>query len=369
MWTTANILYLSLGLPGSLTTIVLAVVAILKCFCNDRYGDWENAVKCCDKKKKSQDDDTKENEDKGTTETQPKDTDPFLPPPATDVAIPVQVEDNSFDQHNSGQSNDKSDGDDKGTDVAIPVPDYADSTPVAGTNPDVVIPVTDYADCSQVVGINQDTPEPSDHIDTMRDNIDHKILCKIKEELVNEGTLKISDVESFCGQTWDGLQYAHLRSQHHAKSPLLMAVDLANDFIRYKMAPGADPCNDNALALRKRGDEVISKLDADDQYKNCLDELDFSVDGNGYEQFQNLVDSMLEEGGVNWGRIVMVFVVGAKLAMKYNSTNLIYYTGNIVHCKFTPWIQQNGGWDSLQGLNISSGRQYNIWSWFSFSWM
>ncbi|XP_038074028.1 bcl-2-related protein A1-like [Patiria miniata] len=130
---------------------------------------------------------------------------------------------------------------------------------------------------------------------------------------------------------------------------------LSEDFIHFKLQSnvGRPPCK-YSETLRRVGREV------EERYAISLNGLvnnlqyDPKKHGAGKELFSVSLNAMFEEGAVNWGRVVMVYVFAARLA-KYCEENgnseyvdeVVEVCGDYVSEKLTPWIMKQGGWDNF----------------------
>jgi len=130
---------------------------------------------------------------------------------------------------------------------------------------------------------------------------------------------------------------------------------LATDFILFKLQSnaGRPPCK-YTETLRRVGREV------EERYAITLNGLvnnlqyDPKKHGAGKELFNVSLNAMFEEGPVNWGRVVMVYVFAARLA-KYCEENgnseyvdeVVEVCGDYVAEKLTTWIITQGGWDDF----------------------
>jgi len=128
---------------------------------------------------------------------------------------------------------------------------------------------------------------------------------------------------------------------------------LADDFISYKTSScTTKPSCTYAETLRRVGDEI------DDKYcislKGITERLQFTPEKDGYEAYRACLDSMFDEGQVNWGRIATVYVFSARLAKHCQDRDLVEYvevvkdyTAQYVRSKLSKWIQKQGGWDAM----------------------
>ena len=108
--------------------------------------------------------------------------------------------------------------------------------------------------------------------------------------------------------------------------------------------------------------DLISKflkccIEADKRYNDELCKLTQKVmndvDVSSDMQVKNILDALFDDGIINWGRIIMVFVFGAKLAVlskdtaKLGSPELITrYIDEYVKSELLDWIKDSGGWVS-----------------------
>ncbi|XP_070542506.1 apoptosis regulator BAX-like [Ptychodera flava] len=128
---------------------------------------------------------------------------------------------------------------------------------------------------------------------------------------------------------------------------------LADDYISYKTKSCATkPLCTHAETLRRVGDEIDEKYSI--TLKGITERLQFSPEKDGYEGYRACLDSMFDEGQVNWGRIATVYVFSARLAKHCQDRDLIEYvdvvkeyTAQYVRAKLSKWIQAQGGWDAM----------------------
>ncbi|XP_077989323.1 apoptosis regulator BAX-like [Glandiceps talaboti] len=131
------------------------------------------------------------------------------------------------------------------------------------------------------------------------------------------------------------------------------ASQLADDFIGYKTdITRAKPSSKYAETLRRVGDEIDVKYNI--SLKGITDRLQFSPEKHGYDAYRACLDSMFDEGQVNWGRIATVYVFSARLAKHCKESDLVEYvedikdyTAKYVRCRLGKWIKQQGGWDAM----------------------
>lgn len=75
---------------------------------------------------------------------------------------------------------------------------------------------------------------------------------------------------------------------------------------------------------------------------------------DGYKSFKIIADIVFEGGTVTWGRIVSLYALQARVVLYLRKKNLdekamqfARFVGRYLGEKAECWIQQNGGWDSL----------------------
>lgn len=130
-----------------------------------------------------------------------------------------------------------------------------------------------------------------------------------------------------------------------------IAFELGNDYILYRVGK-AQPNNvisKYAQTLRRVGDILERKYDT----KLSAIIRDFQPGyGRGLEtMFVSVTNEMLnDEALMNWGRVIMVYVFAARLAVYYQEngperyTQLSEYAGKCIASNCTTWIEDQGGW-------------------------
>ena len=142
----------------------------------------------------------------------------------------------------------------------------------------------------------------------------------------------------------------HLREEEAIMST---AKYLADDFISYKTKSCVTkPSSTHAETLRRVGDEIDEKYCI--SLKGITERLQFTPEKDGYDAYRACLDSMFDEGQVNWGRIATVYVFSARLAKHCQERDLVEYvdvvkeyTAQYVRSKLSKWIQKQGGWDAM----------------------
>ncbi|XP_033127648.1 apoptosis regulator Bcl-2-like [Anneissia japonica] len=87
--------------------------------------------------------------------------------------------------------------------------------------------------------------------------------------------------------------------------------------------------------------------------------IDFEEDG--FPGLFSCLDDMLEIVDVNWGRIVIVYMFGRKVAKKWAEKGLedyedtvAEYVGEYVATELSGWISERGGWDDFADVESRS---------------
>ncbi|XP_033110430.1 bcl-2-like protein 2 [Anneissia japonica] len=86
--------------------------------------------------------------------------------------------------------------------------------------------------------------------------------------------------------------------------------------------------------------------------------IDFEEDG--FPGLFSCLNDMLEIGDVNWGRIVIVYLFGRKVAKRWAEKGLedyedtvAEYVGEYVATELSGWISKRGGWLTYQTMRLS----------------
>ncbi|XP_071965226.1 apoptosis regulator BAX-like [Antedon mediterranea] len=150
----------------------------------------------------------------------------------------------------------------------------------------------------------------------------------------------------------DGPKYRMRRGNKQDGDIERIARELARDFITYKVHRNHKVNSHYAETLRRIGDEVGSKYDI--SLSGIVRKLKYNPERDGSDGFTSSLNTMFEEGPVNWGRVIMVYVFGARLAQYCVENNLddqvetlIKYTGEYVALRLSSWINKQGGWDEF----------------------
>ncbi|XP_002730739.1 bcl-2-related protein A1-like [Saccoglossus kowalevskii] len=131
------------------------------------------------------------------------------------------------------------------------------------------------------------------------------------------------------------------------------AKQLAEDYIDYKTSKCAKkPSCTHAETLRRVGDEIDDKYNI--SLNGVIKRLEFSPENDGYSAYRACLDSMFDEGQINWGRIATVYVFSGRLAKHCQEQDTIEYVDSIkeyttkyISSKLSNWIKKQGGWDAM----------------------
>jgi len=104
--------------------------------------------------------------------------------------------------------------------------------------------------------------------------------------------------------------------------------------------------SDVARVLRDIGDDIVRNY----SLQHSINEMKVTTD-TAYKTFATVVSEIFSDGGVNWGRIVMVFYFAYRLALKVlNEIPLleiiIGWVKKFVADKLAAWISSRGGWEA-----------------------
>lgn len=126
-----------------------------------------------------------------------------------------------------------------------------------------------------------------------------------------------------------------------------LAFDLAKDLIRYKLGRGTMLSCKTASILRKLSVQIEKKHEP--LFKNMCHRLDLN-ERNLELTCKQIADEILGSD-INWGRIVVLYTFGAKVAEYFNSNGsdvsdeVSTWIGNYMLTK-SEWIKKAGGWVS-----------------------
>ncbi|XP_029436519.1 polyadenylate-binding protein 2-B isoform X4 [Rhinatrema bivittatum] len=142
-----------------------------------------------------------------------------------------------------------------------------------------------------------------------------------------------------------------------AHDPGFSTRSVVEDFVHYKLhrkgyasRPGAAEPPANALhaAMRAAGDEF------EDRFRQAFSDLSTQLHvtpGTAYQRFADVVDGLFQ-GGVNWGRVVALFVFGAALCAESVNKEMMPLVERIMGWMVTyleenlqDWMRSSGGWE------------------------
>ncbi|XP_032233696.1 bcl-2-like protein 1 isoform X2 [Nematostella vectensis] len=122
---------------------------------------------------------------------------------------------------------------------------------------------------------------------------------------------------------------------------------LAKDLISYRLGKNPKPPNANAETLRKLADKI------EEQYPALLNHLCHKLNisrSTAYSTFVEIAGEVFADG-VNWGRIVVLYAFGGRLAVyceQHNMKDLVQsvtdWVGKYI-AGLSEWIANEGGWD------------------------
>eukprot|EP00118_Oscarella_pearsei_P023105 m.272465 g.272465 ORF g.272465 m.272465 type:complete len:223 (+) comp40563_c0_seq3:4151-4819(+) len=111
--------------------------------------------------------------------------------------------------------------------------------------------------------------------------------------------------------------------------------------------PGSEAARKMAGYLKTVGD----KLDQDTQLGDLMDDLTISAD-TVYDTFKDVALNIFRSG-ITWGRVAVLFMFGAKLAVRvfYDTPTIIKklleWVARFVTERLSNWIIASGGWSAL----------------------
>ncbi|XP_033107162.1 apoptosis regulator R11-like [Anneissia japonica] len=100
--------------------------------------------------------------------------------------------------------------------------------------------------------------------------------------------------------------------------------------------------------------EIAEKMDVrlGLELNDAVAVIDFEEDG--FPGLFSCLNGMLEFGEINWGRIVIVYLFGRKLAKRWAEKGLrdykdtvAEYVSEYVASELSGWISERGGWDDF----------------------
>ncbi|XP_031558098.1 bcl-2-like protein 1 [Actinia tenebrosa] len=138
---------------------------------------------------------------------------------------------------------------------------------------------------------------------------------------------------------------------------------LAKDIIAYRLGKNHKPPNTVAETLRKLADKI------EEQYPALLNHLCHKLNfsrSTAYTTFVEIAGEVFADG-VNWGRIVVLYAFGGRLAVyceQHNMKDLVDLVTDWIAkyvAGLSEWIYNDGGWE---GLNKQFRDKTNDSSWW-----
>ena len=131
----------------------------------------------------------------------------------------------------------------------------------------------------------------------------------------------------------------------------IIAFELATDYIHYRLNKAKKPTK-SAEVLRRLAQEIEVRHEL--VLKNMCDRLDIQTPTAALT-FKQVADEIFVDG-INWGRIVVLYTFGGRVATHCCDRNLnvsedevIRWVGEYV-CGLSKWIRKAGGWVSTAVL-------------------
>lgn len=129
----------------------------------------------------------------------------------------------------------------------------------------------------------------------------------------------------------------------------IIAFELAEDFICYRVDPTRKPVSKCGALLRRLTEEIEVRHEL--VLKNMCERLNVQA-STAELTFKLIADEMFADG-VNWGRIVVLYTFGGRIAThcrdhKINvaKEDIIRWVGEYV-CSLKSWIVKAGGWVNI----------------------
>lgn len=96
---------------------------------------------------------------------------------------------------------------------------------------------------------------------------------------------------------------------------------------------------------------VADKMDQDEDLDGLIDQLRLD-ETTVYDTFK-IVASEIFRSGITWGRVAVLFIFGAKVALKYFTNtgqlfnSLVSWVAKYITEKLMEWITAGGGWEAV----------------------
>lgn len=144
-----------------------------------------------------------------------------------------------------------------------------------------------------------------------------------------------------------------------------IAKELAYDIVYFKSGvKKRQPSSSKyAVTLRRTVDEMLERHKV--FFTGVVKKLDISQ-----KTFQNVLDEMYTDKTYNWGRVVSVYALGARMAQHAGDRHkqelidqIAEWLGEYVADNLSSWIHSNGGWVSacfVIGFNFFYAREEGI---------
>ncbi len=142
-----------------------------------------------------------------------------------------------------------------------------------------------------------------------------------------------------------------------SSDPLMkIARELAFDIVHY-MANNRKHMtytNKHAKTMRRTVDEICERHDI--LFNGMMKKLHITKN-NAKETFKNVIEELFNDNQYNWGRIVVVYAFGGRLAQFCVDSNMPDYVdtvgeivGSYVMNNLGSWIREQGGWVCIFSL-------------------
>ena len=92
---------------------------------------------------------------------------------------------------------------------------------------------------------------------------------------------------------------------------------------------------------------------------------------NAADVFIRVVHKMLEDGAMNWGRVVAIYSLAAFIGRHFfKGDGRDHYpveayakaVATALATQLTPWIEENGGWEAFEEFFTHEDCKYSLWS-------
>ena len=147
-----------------------------------------------------------------------------------------------------------------------------------------------------------------------------------------------------------------LKRQNLAVNPVeKIAKELAIDIVKYLTNNKPNVMyNKYAKTMRRTVDEVCERHDI--LFKGMMNRLHITPD-SAKDTFREVIEELFSDNQINWGRIVVVYAFGGRLARYCVESHsgvdvdtIGQILGNYVSEHLGSWIHQNGGWVGINSI-------------------